>query len=131
MNLRRTIGQSACSPSPTRCGTASDRRHSRGGAGPPQAARRAGLKWSSDLLVDERNVAGILCESRCQGDTLQWLGVAIGVNVANDIPVELTERAVALRELRPVVRRIDVLDLLVPALLRLAAHGGQLTEFEC
>jgi len=92
---------------------------------------RAGLKWPNDVLVDDRKVAGILCESRWQGETLQWLAVGIGVNVANEIPAELAERAVALRELRPIVRRIDVLDQLVPALLRLAAHGGQLTEFEC
>ena len=32
---------------------------------------------------------------------------------------------------RPGVRRIDVLDVLVPALVRLTAHGAQLTEFEC
>jgi BirA family biotin operon repressor/biotin-[acetyl-CoA-carboxylase] ligase len=92
---------------------------------------RAGVKWPNDVLVDDRKVAGILCESRWQGDALQWLGVGIGVNVANEIPVELAERAVALRELRPGARRIDVLDQLVPALQRLAAHGAQLTEFEC
>jgi len=92
---------------------------------------RAGVKWPNDVLVDDRKVAGILCESRWQGDALQWLGVGIGINVANEIPVELAERAVALRELRPGARRIDVLDQLVPALLRLAAHGAQLTEFEC
>jgi len=92
---------------------------------------RARLKWPNDVLVDDRKVAGILCESRWQGETLQWLGVGIGVNVANDIPAELAERAVALRDLRPIVRRIDVLDQLVPALLRLTAHGAQLTEFEC
>ncbi|HMG18343.1 MAG TPA: biotin--[acetyl-CoA-carboxylase] ligase [Gemmatimonadales bacterium] len=92
---------------------------------------RAGVKWPNDVLVDDRKVAGILCESRWQGDAVQWLGVGIGINVANEIPGELAERAVALRELRPGARRIDVLDQLVPALLRLAAHGGQLTEFEC
>ena len=92
---------------------------------------RAGVKWPNDVLVDDRKVAGILCESRWQGDAPQWLGVGIGINVANEIPGELAERAVALRELRPGARRIDVLDQLVPALLRLAAHGGQLTEFEC
>ena len=92
---------------------------------------RAGLKWPNDVLVDDRKVAGILCESRWQGETLQWLGVGIGVNVANDIPAELADRAVTLRELRPIVRRIDVLDQLVPALLRLTAHGAHLTEFEC
>ena len=37
----------------------------------------------------------------------------------------------SLCELRSNVRRIDILDHLVPALLRLTAHGAQLTEFEC
>jgi BirA family biotin operon repressor/biotin-[acetyl-CoA-carboxylase] ligase len=92
---------------------------------------RARLKWPNDVLVDDRKVAGVLCESRWQGDTLQWLGVGIGINVSNDIPAELADRAVALQELRPNVRRIDILDHLVPALLRLTAHGAQLTEFEC
>jgi BirA family biotin operon repressor/biotin-[acetyl-CoA-carboxylase] ligase len=92
---------------------------------------RAGLKWPNDVLVDDRKVAGILCESRWQGDALQWLGVGIGINVANDIPPELGDRAVALRDLRPNVRRLDVLDGLVPALLRLTTHDARLTEFEC
>jgi BirA family biotin operon repressor/biotin-[acetyl-CoA-carboxylase] ligase len=92
---------------------------------------RAGLKWPNDVLVDDRKVAGILCEGRWQGDNLQWLGLGIGINVANEIPAELSGQAVALREFRPEVRRIDVLDLIVPALLRLTAHGAQLTQFEC
>jgi BirA family transcriptional regulator, biotin operon repressor / biotin---[acetyl-CoA-carboxylase] ligase len=92
---------------------------------------RAGLKWPNDVLIDDRKVAGILCESRWQGDALQWLAVGIGVNVANEIPAELGDRAVALGDVRPSVRRIDVLDQLVPALLRLSAHGAELTQFEC
>lgn len=92
---------------------------------------RAGLKWPNDVLVHDRKVAGILCESRWQGDNLQWLGAGIGINVANEIPAELAGRAIALRELRPAVRRIDVLDGLVPSLLRLTTHDARLTEFEC
>jgi len=92
---------------------------------------RAGLKWPNDVLIADRKVAGILCESRWQGDALQWLAVGVGVNVANEIPPELGNRAVALRDLRPDVRRIDLLDRLIPALMRLTAHGAQLTEFEC
>ncbi len=92
---------------------------------------RAGLKWPNDVLVDERKAAGILCEGRWQGDVLQWLAVGIGINVANEIPAELADRAAALREFRPDVRRVDVLDRLVPALVRLTAHGAQLTDFEC
>lgn len=94
-------------------------------------AARTRLKWPNDVLVDDRKVAGILCEGRWQGDALQWLGVGIGVNVANEIPAELANRAVALCELRPSVRRIDILDGLIPALIRLTAHGAHLTEFEC
>ena len=92
---------------------------------------RAALKWPNDVLLDDRKIAGILSEGRWQGDELQWLGVGIGVNVANEIPPELADTAVALRERRPDARRIDVLDRLVPALLRLTAHGAQLTQFEC
>jgi len=92
---------------------------------------RAALKWPNDVLVGDRKVAGILCESRWQGDTLQWLGVGIGVNVVNGIPAGLAERAASLREFQPNLRRIDLLDRLVPALIRLTAHGAQLTEYEC
>lgn len=92
---------------------------------------RAALKWPNDVLVDDRKVAGILSEGRWQGDILQWLAVGIGINVANEIAPELAGRALALRELRPDVRRIDVLDRLVPPLLRLTAHGAELTQFEC
>ena len=92
---------------------------------------RAALKWPNDVLVNDRKLAGILSESRWQGDTMQWLGLGIGINVANEIPAELADRAVALRQLRPDVRRIDVLDPLVPALLRLTTHDARLSEFEC
>jgi BirA family transcriptional regulator, biotin operon repressor / biotin---[acetyl-CoA-carboxylase] ligase len=92
---------------------------------------RASLKWPNDVLLDERKVAGILCESRWQGDALQWLGVGIGVNVANEVPQELANQAVTLSEFRPGVRRVDVLDLLVPTLLRLTTHDARLSEFEC
>ena len=92
---------------------------------------RAALKWPNDVLLDGRKVAGILSEGRWQGDNLQWLGVGIGVNVENEIPAELEETAISLRERRPDVRRLDVLDRLIPPLLRLTAHDGRLSEFEC
>ena len=92
---------------------------------------RTRLKWPNDVLVDERKVAGILCEGRWQGDALQWLGVGIGINVANEIPPELAERAIALRGHVPDVTRLDVLDRLVPALLPLTTHHAPLTESEC
>jgi BirA family transcriptional regulator, biotin operon repressor / biotin---[acetyl-CoA-carboxylase] ligase len=92
---------------------------------------RTRLKWPNDVLVDDRKIAGILCEGRWQGETLQWLGVGVGVNVANEIPSELAGRAIALREMLPDVRRLDLLDRLVPALLPLTTHHAPLTESEC
>jgi len=92
---------------------------------------RTQLKWPNDVLVDGRKLAGILCEARWQGATPQWMGLGIGVNVVNAIPADLADRAIALRDLVPDVRRIDVLDRLVPALRPLAAHRAPLTDFEC
>ena len=91
---------------------------------------RAQLKWPNDVLVDDRKLAGILSEARWHGDTPQWLALGIGVNVANDIPIELHDHAIALRELLPDVRRIDLLDRLVPALRPLTAHRVPLTDSE-
>ncbi|OLD42658.1 MAG: biotin--[acetyl-CoA-carboxylase] ligase [Gemmatimonadetes bacterium 13_1_40CM_2_70_7] len=91
----------------------------------------AQLKWPNDVVVMDRKLAGILCEGRWQGDALQWLGLGIGVNVSNPIPAEVADRAIALQEILPAVRRLDLLDRLVPALLRLTAHAARLTESEC
>lgn len=91
----------------------------------------AQLKWPNDVLLDGRKLAGVLCEGRWQGDEPQWLAVGVGINVGNAIPSELGRRAVALRELLPDIRRIDVLDRLLPGLHRLTAHGARLTEAEC
>jgi len=84
------------------------------------------LKWPNDVLLAERKLAGILCEGRWQGEALQWLAVGVGANVRNPIPGAVARRAVALAEWLPAVRRIDLLDGLVPALARLtgAAGGG-------
>jgi BirA family biotin operon repressor/biotin-[acetyl-CoA-carboxylase] ligase len=36
------------------------------------------LKWPNDVLLGERKLAGILCEGRWQGATVQWLAVGVG-----------------------------------------------------
>lgn len=89
----------------------------------------ARLKWPNDVLCDDRKLAGVLCEGRWQGDALQWLAVGVGINVTNTAPAAMAGRAIALRELLPAVRRLDVLDRLVPALARVGA-GMQLTDAE-
>jgi BirA family biotin operon repressor/biotin-[acetyl-CoA-carboxylase] ligase len=91
----------------------------------------AQLKWPNDVLLDDRKLAGILCEGRWQGDTLQWLAVGVGINVANEIPAAVRASAIALAEFAPGVRRIDVLDRLVPVLPQLTTHHAPLAESEC
>jgi BirA family biotin operon repressor/biotin-[acetyl-CoA-carboxylase] ligase len=93
-------------------------------------AARARVKWPNDVLVDDRKVAGVLCEGRWQGDTLQWLALGVGVNVCNEIPADLATSAVALHELVPGVRRVDLLDRLVPGLAAITAGGVALSEGE-
>lgn len=92
---------------------------------------RAQLKWPNDVLVDGRKMAGILCEARWLGDAPQWLGIGIGINVANDIPAALVDRAIAMQVLRPGTRRIDLLDRLIPALRPLTTYHAPLTDHEC
>lgn len=91
----------------------------------------ARLKWPNDVLVDDRKLAGVLCEGRWQGETPQWLAVGMGVNVTNEIPAAVRDTAVALVEVVPRVRLLDVLDRLVPPLALLGAAAERLTEQEC
>lgn len=90
----------------------------------------ARLKWPNDVVLAGRKVAGILCEGRWQGESLQWLAIGIGCNVANEIPAELAEKATRLADHRPGITRLDVCDRLIPALPRLGAAGLRLAESE-
>ncbi len=91
----------------------------------------ARLKWPNDVLLDDHKLGGVLCEGRWQGESLQWLALGVGVNVCNEISAELARCAVALRVFLPGVRRLDLLDRLVPALTRIGAAGRELSDREC
>lgn len=94
-------------------------------------APEARLKWPNDVLLRDRKLAGVLCEGRWQGEALQWLAVGIGMNVANEVPAAVRATAIALMEVLPLVRPLDVMDRLVPSLARLGSPTGRLTEQEC
>ena len=40
-------------------------------------------KWPNDILVDGQKIAGILLESQGNGDTVRWIVIGCGVNVAS------------------------------------------------
>lgn len=89
------------------------------------------LKWPNDVLLRDRKLAGVLSEGRWQGDVLQWLAVGLGVNVANEIPPSLRGTAIALAEVIPDVRPLDVLDRLVSPITRITLSSARLSDAEC
>jgi len=73
------------------------------------------LKWPNDVVVRDRKVAGVLCEARWQGSALQWIAVGIGINVRGDL-ADVVDGAITLESVCLGVRRLDVLERLVPRL---------------
>ena len=59
----------------------------------------AGIKWPNDVLVSNRKLAGILVEGTLEADEIKYVLVGIGINVNNELPENLRETAVALKQL--------------------------------
>ena len=78
------------------------------------------VKWPNDLLISERKVGGILCESGTgkRSDPFQIIGIGINVNVDhNDWPADLRDSATSIWQERKIV--IDRNRLLAQLLLEL------------
>lgn len=96
----------------------------------PELAERVRVKWPNDVWIDDRKVAGVLCESHVQGAKLAATIIGFGVNVSGrEFPEELTYSATSL-ELASV--QIAREDLLLAALAELEgrvtsllAHGAE------
>ncbi len=81
---------------------------------------RVWVKWPNDVVAEDgRKLAGVLCESRWEGDRPRWVAVGVGINVHEPLPHEIAASAVAVCGLRPNTTRVDVLERLVPRLLAL------------
>jgi BirA family biotin operon repressor/biotin-[acetyl-CoA-carboxylase] ligase len=82
-----------------------------------------GLKWPNDLYLAGLKLAGILIETRWRGTAPEWVAIGFGLNVAPP-PIE------GATGLPAGATRLDVLDVLVPALRRAAATSRHLSEAE-
>jgi BirA family transcriptional regulator, biotin operon repressor / biotin---[acetyl-CoA-carboxylase] ligase len=87
------------------------------------AASPVRLKWPNDLFVDDRKLAGILCEARWRDERAEWVAIGFGVNVRAPASLEAAglERASS---------RLEVLGSLVTALRVAAARRGSLDDAE-
>jgi len=97
----------------------------------------ATLKWPNDVLVDDKKLCGILVEGRMEADRVHYVLVGVGINVNNDIPEELRDTAVSLKELLGVlVPRVPLLAATlvkfagIYALLRQGRHGEVLLRWK-
>lgn len=96
------------------------------------AAPAAGvlLKWPNDLMVMGRKMGGILCEARWQGSTLGWVAVGVGLNVINEVPAELQDRAIRLAAVAPALLPEHLVAPLVAAIDGAANRSGMLSRAE-
>lgn len=76
-----------------------------------------GLKWPNDLLIGDRKLAGVLCESRWADEVEVVVG--FGINLRREgIDPAVAERAVALEEVRVPGGHVELLARLLGALER-------------
>jgi BirA family biotin operon repressor/biotin-[acetyl-CoA-carboxylase] ligase len=88
------------------------------------------LKWPNDLVLGGRKLGGILCEARWQNDLPAWVAVGIGLNVANPIPPELGDVAVALSAVARGITAEQLAEPVVAAIIRAARPSGALSPAE-
>jgi BirA family biotin operon repressor/biotin-[acetyl-CoA-carboxylase] ligase len=82
------------------------------------------VKWPNDILLKERKMAGILAESRSEGDKVLWAVVGFGVNMVRqeaDIPIELKDRMAFVCELE---ENLEPDELAVRIALGMKAWAG-------
>jgi BirA family transcriptional regulator, biotin operon repressor / biotin---[acetyl-CoA-carboxylase] ligase len=88
------------------------------------------LKWPNDVMLADRKVGGILCESRWQGDQLSWIAAGIGINVINVVPEPLADSATNLQRHLPDIRIDELLAHLLARVTALDLDRPRLTPNE-
>jgi BirA family transcriptional regulator, biotin operon repressor / biotin---[acetyl-CoA-carboxylase] ligase len=83
------------------------------------------LKWPNDVYRGSGKLAGILIEARWKGAEVEWVAIGVGINVR--VPADQA-RAAGLESAG--VSRNTALYAILPALRRVAARSGPLSEDE-
>lgn len=82
-----------------------------------------GLKWPNDLFLGDGKLGGVLVEARWRGERLDWAAVGVGINL-------IAPEGVGAAGLGDAVRRLEVVERLVPAILKACSRTGVLTAAE-
>jgi len=78
-----------------------------------------GVKWPNDVIVGGKKVCGILVEGEVEADRIRHIVIGIGINVNNDIPSDIRDIAIALRDIAGrYVPRATLLSIIVARLYR-------------
>ena len=59
----------------------------------------AGLKWPNDIILNDKKIGGILCETKIHNQTIEWVIFGIGINVnenRDDFESEIANKASSL-----------------------------------
>jgi BirA family biotin operon repressor/biotin-[acetyl-CoA-carboxylase] ligase len=91
---------------------------------------RLTVKWPNDILLGGRKLAGILCEARWEGGAPAWVIAAVGLNVSNPIPEEVSDQATRLAEYIPGLDPERLAQPLAAAIAEAADRPGSLTPEE-
>ncbi len=84
-----------------------------------------GVKWPNDVIINGRKVCGVLIEGEVEADVIRHIIVGIGVNVNNDIPNDIRDIAIALRDV--VGKYVPRATLLVVIISRLYKYYEYMT----
>lgn len=88
------------------------------------------LKWPNDLMLGDRKLGGILCEARWQGESLAWVAVGLGINVANPVPNGLGDVASTLADHAPGIEPGELAESMVSTILTTETESPRLSNEE-
>lgn len=57
------------------------------------------IKWPNDVYVNGKKICGMLINNAFSGDFIDYTILGIGINVNNDIPEDLTDIAISLKQI--------------------------------
>lgn len=73
----------------------------------------ASIKWPNDIIFEGKKLCGILSEGVFEGEKIEKFVVGIGMNINNEIPSELRDIAVSLKEVKEEVNIDSLVEKVV------------------